>query len=129
MREILLADDVEFLRKLYRDIVSSTFPNYEVELFQNGDSLAGRLERDVNNIALILTDNNMPPGPTGSEIIRKYAKCPKFNGTIPFILSYAGDEEIGKKAIEDGAFSFIQKPFDISQLVDIIKKAFDKYKK
>mgnify|MGYP001568243633 CR=1 FL=1 len=129
MGQILLADDVEFLRKLYGDIVSSTFPNYEVEFFQNGGSLVERLERGVGNIALILTDNSMPPGPTGSEIIRKYAKSPKFDGTIPFILSYAGDEEIGKKAIEDGAFSFIQKPFDLSQLVDIIQKAFDKYKK
>jgi len=128
MKQILFADDEESIRSIYKIIINNNFPNCEVEIFPDGNSLAGRLEKDVSNVILILTDNSMFPGPKGSEIIQRYARTPKFNG-IPFILSYAGDLNIGEDAVKSGAFDFIQKPFNLSQFIELLQKACDGYKK
>lgn len=128
MKKILFADDEESIRSICKIIINDKFPDYEVKIFPDGNSLAGRLEKDVSEIILILTDNSMPPGPKGSEIIQKYARTPKFN-EIPFVLSYGGNISIGQEAVRNGAFGFIQKPFNIPQFVDILQKAFEKYKK
>ncbi len=127
MKQILLADDEEIIINLYKTLVNDKFPSCEIETFPNGNSLVGRLEKDVSNVILILIDNSMPPGPAGNEIIQKYARDSKFN-RIPFILSYGGDICIGDEAIKNGAFGFIQKPVNFSQFMDILQKAVDKYK-
>jgi DNA-binding NtrC family response regulator len=129
MKQIIIADDEEANRHIYSYILEKEFQGYEPELFSNGNSLVGRLEKDVSNVALILTDNRMFPGPTGSEIIKKYANDARFRGLIPFILIFGGDEDIGKKAVEDGAFYYLLKPYGISQLTSILQRALDEYRK
>lgn len=126
MKQILIADDDESLRTINRMIVKRDFPDYEIEEFKDGTLLAGRLEQDVSNVCLVLTDNSMP-GVNGSEIIKKYAKTSRFS-KIPMILAYGDGESIGKKAIEDGAFDYILKPFRSLEFTALLKKAFDKYK-
>ena len=127
MRKILLSDDNELIRELYKHLFEDKFTGYEVEIFPDGNSLVSRLEKNVNDVFLVFTDNSMPPGPKGSEIIKKYGKYPKFS-KIPFVLCYAGDKEIGEEAVQNGAFGFIEKPFDIEQFISIIQKALDRYK-
>jgi DNA-binding NtrC family response regulator len=127
--KILCADDEEYLRNLYKGVISHVFPNYELEIFGDGTSLAGRLERDVSNVGLVLTDNDMP-GITGSEIIRKYARRPEFADKIPFILLYGKDSDgtLGKEAVKNGAFDYVLKPFSILQLFPLLQKALEQYR-
>lgn len=127
MEKILLADDDSSNINLFEAIIKSNFSDYEIQAFPDGASLVERLERDVNDVRLILTDNSMP-GFTGSEIIEKYARMPKFEG-IPFGLCYGGDEEIGKKAVEDGAYCYIEKPIDLEEYIGVIRGALDLSKK
>jgi DNA-binding NtrC family response regulator len=127
MEKILFAEDEEIIRDMCKVMINDKFPDYEVETFPNGNSLAERLEKDVSNVLLVLTDNSMPPGPRGSEIIHKYARDVKFRD-IPFIL-YSGEEELGKRAVKDGAFAFLQKPFDFAPFINLLQKAVDRYKR
>ena len=127
MEKILLADDESINRDIFEAIIKCNFSDYEVQAFPDGASLVRRLEEDASDVRLVVTDNSMPKI-TGSEIIEKYARAPKFK-KIPFMLCYGGDEEIGKKAVEDGAFGVITKPFGMKEYVSSLNKALDFYKK
>lgn len=121
MKKILIADDDGNMRKINGIIIRSDFPDYNVEEFRDGISLTGRLEQDVGEVSLVLTDNTMP-GINGSKIIERYAKTPRFK-QIPMILIYGDKKDIGEKAIEDGAFGYLLKPFGLSEFTSLLKKA------
>ena len=121
--KILIADDDEMQRDLHEALIQNRFPEFDLEFFKDGGSLEKRLSNKLNGIKLVITDNHMP-GITGSGIIQKYAKSLEFS-KIPFILCYGGEEEIGKRAVKNGAFAYIIKGGDINQYFEIIKKALD----
>lgn len=108
---ILHADDESVLRNVVRRILTSTLPQFALESFVDGPSLEARINQGLEDVALIITDNKMP-GIFGSEIIREYAIKPELK-RVPIILTYSGDPEIGKKAVADGAFSCLLKPFSV----------------
>ena len=121
--KILIADDDGMQRDLHHSLFEFRFPEFDLEFFAEGSSLENRLNTNLNDVRLVITDNHMP-GITGSEIIQKYAKKLEFS-KIPFILCYGGEEIIGKKAVENGAFGYIIKGGDIDLYFEIIKKALD----
>lgn len=104
--KILYAEDDDAIRNLTLEFLEK-FEDYNVESFLEGISLKNRLEKDVSEVALVITDNQMP-GSNGFSLIKDYAKKEKFE-KIPFILFYGGHEAIGKKAIENGAFAYFLK--------------------
>ena len=120
MEKILLAEDDENLRKLFEELIHDSFPDYLIESFVDGNSLVERLEREVMDVRLVVTDNKMP-GIFGSKIIKQYAKTPKFKD-IPFVLC-SGDELIRDQSIEEGAFEFILKPISIIEYNRILSDA------
>ena len=77
---IFVADDHEGIRDLIVDLIPS---GYNIEQFPTGDGLGKRLEGDVNNLKLVITDNDMGPGKTGVQVIREYAPG---NPQVPFLL-------------------------------------------
>ena len=99
------------------------FPEYKPEFFVDGSLLQNRLEGLVSNqgdVKLVITDNSIP-GITGSELIAKYAK--KFS--FPFILHYAGLEDIGTEAVKNGAAGYMIKPATYLQFKYWIEKALE----
>ena len=119
--KILIADDEELIRDITNSFLIENFPQFGVESFENGTSLENRLNGNTDDVRLVITDNNMP-GITGSEIIERYATRLRFKDT-PFILCYGGEDKIGKKAIENGAFGYISKCSKAEVYIDIIKRA------
>ncbi len=68
------------------------------------------------------------PGIIGSEIIKKYSKKPGFE-QIPFVLCYAGNVSLGASLVREGyAFSYLEKPFGIKDLVKTLKNALGSVK-
>lgn len=122
---ILYAENHDYSRNLFIEILKEEFSDYNIESFPDGIQLKNRLEEDVNNIALVITDNDMP-GPHGFELIKNYAKRKSLD-RVPFILLYGGDERIGKEAVKQGAFGYVLKlegdPRD--NLTKTIKKALN----
>ncbi len=112
VKKILYAEDSRTVRELVKKLMEIEFPGHVVESFNDGTSLDKRLiDRTTNDICLVLTDNQMP-GIEGMGIIKKHARR---LSSIPFILYYGGDEEIGKEeigkeAIRNGAYFYVVKP-------------------
>lgn len=118
--KIFHADDKETQRDLVYRILRRDFPAYDLESFDDGVFLAERMEKGLSDVALIITDNQMP-FLTGSQIIRDYA----LRIEIPMILAYGGDKEIGEQAVRNGAFGYILKPFSVKNFSDLTRRALE----
>jgi two-component system response regulator AtoC len=75
---------------------------------------------DAGEIQAIITDLYMP-GPSGMEILKH---CQKFHPEIPVVIITAyGTVEAAVSALKQGAFDFITKPFDQTELLNVVNKA------
>lgn len=92
------------------------------EVFSSGEALESRLKAgNLEGVVLAVVDNQMFPGPTGVEIIRRYAR----NVQFPFILNYGGDNSIGEQAVADGAVGYFKKPDSWSELAAKAKRILE----
>jgi two-component system nitrogen regulation response regulator NtrX len=120
MSDILIVDDERDIRELISDIL-------EDEGFAT--RLAGTSDEAMNAI------NSEPPGMIILDIWLKDSrmdgidilKCVKRdNPDVPVvIISGHGNIEIAVAAIKQGAYDFIEKPFNIDQLLVVIRRAME----
>lgn len=112
---ILIVED----KKSMVDMLSRTF---EVEGFsvKSAYNVRDGLSRISADISAIVTDLKLPDG-DGLEIVKIVKESYPF---IPVIVMTAyGSIEIAVKAVKEGAYDFITKPFDPDHLLLIIKRA------
>lgn len=83
-------------------------------------SAAAFLEEDPLETGCIVTDVRMP-GMDGLEL-QKELTDRKINLPVIVITGY-GDIEMAVEAMRNGAFDFIEKPFDDKEFIEIINKA------
>jgi DNA-binding NtrC family response regulator len=123
---ILYAEDDSTIRNLLSCFIYEKLPNYDIEVFSNGNSLKNRLEEllsNKQNVKLILTDNDMTKENEGINIIEEYS--PKIN--LPFILMSGYNRKT--EAIKAGAYGFIEKPFNLNDFSELIERAIKNYKR
>ena len=108
--KILIVDDEKSVRdflehylkeKGFKDILSVDNGAAGIDIVKNSD------------IKLLLLDMRLP-GMDGLEVLRKVKEIKKDIGVI-MITGYS-DESVAKKAIAQGAFDYIMKPFDLQYL-------------
>ena len=120
MPKIIIAEDEETLRTVGGLILEKAIPGVQIIKLDCGNALEQLLqlatERKKYIADLIFTDNSMPPGLTGSELIEKYALRP---GCPPIILHYGGDPEIGRRALKNGAVYSLSKPANIRDIREV----------
>lgn len=116
-RTILYADDNNYMRSMFESLAPIFFEEYNLESFENGGDLIERIDRNTSDLALIVTDNEMPVL-TGSEIIKNYA--PRIN--VPFVLWYGGEKKIGEEALVNGARKYFIKCSNEKTPIDIMKE-------
>lgn len=122
-KTILIADDDESVRGVVKYFLEAGFSEYTIEEFEDGKNLQNRLERELvspTGVKLLITDNDMGEGPTGSEIIKKYADKPNIS---PIILYYGGVDNIGESAVQNGAFGYLKKPSKFAQFKLVVGEA------
>jgi len=119
--KILVAEDYEPGRKLIGNLLNIAAPDYEKILYSNGHSLEEELNNSSNGIKLIVLDNDVPDKGLGLKLTGKYSRK-----GIPFVMISGTD--ISRESKEAGAYSFILKPFEVSNFISIIKEVLD-YKK
>lgn len=119
---IMVADDDEIIRDFYNKIIAKNFPQFDIEGYRNGGELEKRLQNFPGESRLVLLDNEMFPGKTGLDLIKDYALSDQWKN-IPFILCYGGDKGFGKKALEYGAFNYLNKPISIPNFLRNIREA------
>lgn len=117
-RTVLVIDDELGPRESLKILLKDT---YTVLTADSGDKGIEHLKnRDVDAVILDLR----MPGKSGIQTLEEIRKSDIKTPVI--ILTGYGDMETAKKAIHLGAVEFISKPFDITEMLNIVKQACEK---
>lgn len=113
---VYVVDDDADVRDSMRRLLESQ--DYRVEAFESGEAFIAKY--DPNAIAVLLLDQRMPGGMTGTEV-QDHLIARK--ATIPIVfLTGHGDVPIAVSALKKGAADFLQKPVKIEILLPLITK-------
>ena len=114
--QILIVDDETIMRECLTDILSDQ--GYQVEAVASGNDALKRI--DQNAFHIVISDIRMP-GIDGEEVLRHALKRNP-GSKIILITAYSMDLS-GKSYLNQGAFGFILKPFDIEQIRSLVSQA------
>jgi two-component system nitrogen regulation response regulator NtrX len=120
MGDILIVDDERDIRELIGDILRDE--GYSVRLAGTSEECVTELGRELPSLMILdiwLKDSKLD----GIDILKKVKReTPE----VPvIIISGHGNIEIAVAAIKQGAYDFIEKPFNIDQLMVVIGRAME----
>ncbi len=120
MSDILVVDDERDIRELICDILQDE--GFSTRMAGNSDECMAELNKEPPGMMILdiwLKDSNMD----GIDIL---SHVKRDNPDVPVvIISGHGNVEIAVAAIKQGAFDFIEKPFNIDQLLVVIRRAME----
>ncbi|RYH03399.1 sigma-54-dependent Fis family transcriptional regulator [Salipiger sp. IMCC34102] len=120
MSDILITDDERDIRELIGDILEDE--GFSTRLAANSDQCMAEIAREKPALMILdiwLKDSNMD----GIDILKSVKRD---HPEIPIvIISGHGNIEIAVAAIKQGAYDFIEKPFNIDQLMVVIRRAME----
>ena len=120
MIDILIVDDERDIRELISDILKDE--GFETRLAGNSDDAMAAI--NVEPPALMILDIWLKDSRMDGIDILKAVK--RDNPDVPVvIISGHGNIEIAVAAIKQGAYDFIEKPFNIDQLMVVIRRAME----
>ena len=119
-RSILVVDDNAGIREAVEKILEKE-ETYTVFTASNGEEAVKILQQ--NTIAVLLTDLRMPKV-DGLELL-KIAKTISEDIEVILITGHA-TVEVAVEVMKDGAFDFIQKPFNKTTVLKTVRKAIEK---
>ena len=117
--KILVADDEKSMREFLEIMLKKE--GYRVSLASNGEEVLKLLEKDV--VDLVLLDIRMPKM-DGIAALKKI-KALSAETVVIMITAYAS-ADTAIKAMKEGAYDYITKPFKIEEIKLIIKNALEK---
>ncbi|WP_127717101.1 response regulator [Halobacteriovorax sp. HLS] len=115
-RTILIVDDEEDIR----DLLKVYFVDEGYKVIEAKDGLEGYSKLENENVDVIISDVKMP-NLNGIEFSKR-AKA--FKPDIPIYLVTAFSEYTEKEVLAIGVEAIIFKPFDISEIVDLVDRHF-----
>lgn len=117
--KILIVDDEEDLCWVLSNILRHE--GYNVTCVQNAQEAITRINKGRFNIAFI---DIALPDMSGMEV---YNVIKKISPTTVAVMTtgYLSEEDMVQKAIKDGSLYFLYKPFEIEEILDVIKKNLD----
>ncbi len=120
MSDILIVDDERDIRELISDILEDE--GYATRLAGNSDDAMSSINTEAPALIILdiwLKDSRMD----GIDILKAVKRD---NPDVPVvIISGHGNIEIAVAAIKQGAYDFIEKPFNIDQLLVVIRRAME----
>ena len=119
MEKILIIDDSELIRMVLKEKLK----NYHV--IEAEDGKAGLAIARKERPHLVITDFQMP-GMDGLSVLSEIRKM-KFKMPVIMLTAF-GDVALTIKAIQMGAFDFLEKPINTSQLLSIVQCALQSEK-
>ncbi|MBK1850436.1 sigma-54-dependent Fis family transcriptional regulator [Marinobacter sp. 1-4A] len=116
---IIFVDDDPHIRKAMTQTL--TLEDLTVSCFESAESGLEVITPEYNGV--VLCDYNMP-GMDGLEMLNAIQAVDK---TIPvIILTGQGDISTAVSAMQQGAYDFIEKPFDHDALIELLRHALEK---
>ncbi|AAV95356.1 sigma-54 dependent transcriptional regulator [Ruegeria pomeroyi] len=120
MSDILIVDDERDIRELVSDILEDE--GYTTRLAGTSDECMAEINAEPPGLLILdiwLKDSRMD----GIDILKAVKRD---NPDVPVvIISGHGNIEIAVAAIKQGAYDFIEKPFNIDQLMVVIRRAME----
>ena len=120
MSDILIVDDERDIRELISDILEDE--GFVTRLAGNSDEAISAINAEPPALMILdiwLKDSRMD----GIDILKTVKRD---NPDVPVvIISGHGNIEIAVAAIKQGAYDFIEKPFNIDQLMVVIRRAME----
>ncbi|QEE37286.1 sigma-54-dependent Fis family transcriptional regulator [Octadecabacter sp. SW4] len=120
MGDILITDDERDIRELISDILEDE--GFSTRLAGNSDQCMAEIAKESPALMILdiwLKDSQMD----GIDILKAVKRD---HPDIPIvIISGHGNIEIAVAAIKQGAYDFIEKPFNIDQLMVVIRRAME----
>ena len=120
MGDILITDDERDIRELISDILKDE--GFSTRLAGNSDQCMAEIAKESPALMILdiwLKDSQMD----GIDILKTVKRD---HPDIPIvIISGHGNIEIAVAAIKQGAYDFIEKPFNIDQLMVVIRRAME----
>ncbi|MGB3176327.1 MAG: sigma-54 dependent transcriptional regulator [Albidovulum sp.] len=120
MSDILIVDDERDIRELISDILKDE--GFTTRLAANSDECMTEINAEAPALMILdiwLKDSRMD----GIDILKSVKRD---NPDVPIIIiSGHGNIEIAVAAIKQGAYDFIEKPFNIDQLTVVISRAME----
>ena len=113
---VLVADDDPAVQGLYKEILTSQ--GYQVSVAATAGQALDIVWTET--IAAVVLDVRMPGDFGGDAVVAAVsAKAPVI------VASGAGDEELEHQVMADGAFACLRKPFNMIDLIKIVRAAVD----
>ncbi len=120
MGDILIVDDEEDIRTLIADILGDE--GFGTRMAASSEEAMAELNRDPPGLMILdiwLKDSRMD----GIDVLKATKRD---NPGVPVvIISGHGNIEIAVAAIKQGAYDFIEKPFNVDQLLVVISRAME----
>ena len=117
--KILVVDDEQSMRE-FLDIMLKK-EEYRVTLASNGEEVLKLIEKDIFD--LILMDIRMPRM-DGITVLKKMKTLSP--ETIVIMITAYASADTAIKAMKEGAYDYITKPFKVEEIKLIIKNALEK---
>ncbi|MDB2369029.1 sigma-54 dependent transcriptional regulator [Octadecabacter sp.] len=120
MGDILITDDERDIRELISDILKDE--GYTTRLAGTSDECMAAIGNDIPALMILdiwLKDSKMDGIDILKQVKRDHPQVPVV------IISGHGNIEIAVAAIKQGAYDFIEKPFNIDQLMVVIRRAME----
>ena len=117
MIRILIVDDDKDLCKIFSDILKEG--GYFVKIAYDGESAINKLKDKKYN--LMVLDYKLKNDKNGLQVLEEAKQIDP--SLITIMISAYGNKEIRARAKKLGAYSFLDKPFNIMKLIKTVNKA------
>ncbi len=114
MKQIIIAEDDPGIADIFQIILKRA--GYSVTLYSNGEAL---MNNQLELPEMFILDKQLS-GIDGLEVCR-FLKSRESSKNIPVIIMSASNY-IGGLAADAGADAFVEKPFKIKDLIEVIEK-------
>jgi nitrogen regulation protein NR(I) len=118
LNTILIVDDDDQLRKSFQKLL--TEEGYRVESAASGESAVEIVKRSLPDLAIL--DMRLP----GIGGLETFARIHRIEPRLPVIIMTAfGTTETAIEATKQGAFDYVLKPFEVPDMLAVIRQALD----
>ena len=120
--EILIVDDNADIRKIINELILDA--GYKTRLAANYNQALSEIDKKLPDVAIL--DVKLDKGDNDGIELLSHIKSK--NKDVPvIIISGHANIEMAVKSLHNGAFEFIEKPFDRERLLNFIKRAVENY--
>jgi len=120
--EILIIDDNPDIRNIIRDLISEH--GYKTRVAANYNQALKEIDKKLPDVAII--DVKLDKGDNDGIELLSHIK--KKNKDVPvIIISGHANIEMAIKSLKNGAFEFLEKPFDQDRLMNFVNRAVENF--